>query len=478
MKQPNILWICTDQQRFDTLGCYGNRFVNTPNIDRLAEKGVLFEQTYCQNPVCSPSRASFLTGRYPRTTRVRQNGQSIPSDEVLVTRLLSEGGYTCGLAGKLHISVCNPSAAPSIEPRINDGYDEFRWSHHPKPDWPTNEYTQWLIQKGKKFSTVPHENCQYVHVGPEAEDQQTTWCAEKAETFIETNALFDRPWLYSVNMYDPHHPFTPPRSFLEKYLDKLEEIPLPDYSDGEHDNKPSFQQRDHHAAYGMKNMFPYAKMKEQDHRYLRAAYWAMVDLIDEQVGRMMDALERTDQLKDTIVIFMSDHGELLGDHGVYLKGPHFYDPAVRVPLIISWPKHLEGNRRIRSMVELVDLAPTLLDAANLPMYKGMQGRSLWPLLTGEIKEDTHREDVYCEFYNSQVREDTAFGTMLRTKRYKLVVYHGHQLGELYHLEDDPNERHNLWNDPSYQSIKLKLFQRLCDRMAETADPLPEREAKF
>ncbi|KRF03699.1 sulfatase [Paenibacillus sp. Soil766] len=478
MKKPNILWICTDQQRYDTLGCYGNTYVQTPNIDRLAEKGTLFEQSYCQSPVCSPSRASFLTGRYPRTTKIRQNGQSISTEEVLVTRLLAENGYTCGLAGKLHISACHPSIAPSMEARINDGYSEFRWSHHPMPDWQTNEYTQWLQSRGKIYGVSPIEDCKYVQIGPDAEDQQTTWCAEMAINFIETSASFDRPWLYSVNMYDPHHAFTPDEKRLARYVKQLESLPSPSYKEGELDSKPEFQKRDSLAAYGKKNFYPFAEMTERDHLYLRAAYWAMVDLIDEQVGRMIEALERSGQLDNTMIIFMSDHGELLGDHGIYLKGPHFYDPSVRVPLLISWPGKVLEARRLKAMVELVDLAPTLLDAAGLPIYAGMQGRSLWPLLTGSVTQDKHRDDVYCEFYNSQRRKDPAYATMIRTQAFKLVACHGHKLGELYDLSKDPGETVNLWNDAAYTSVKLELYQRLCDRMAETADPLPVRTTNF
>ena len=133
ISRPNILWICTDQQRWDTLGCYGNPYVHTPHIDRLASEGVLFERCFSQSPVCTPSRASFLTGRYPRTTRCRQNGQDIPDDEVLVTRLLADAGYVCGLAGKLHLSACNPSVTPEMEPRIDDGYEVFHWSHDTHP---------------------------------------------------------------------------------------------------------------------------------------------------------------------------------------------------------------------------------------------------------------------------------------------------------------------------------------------------------
>ena len=116
-KRPNILWICSDQQRFDTLGCYGNEFVKTPNLDRLAQGGTLFEYAYSQSPVCTPSRTCFLTGRYPRTTRCRQNGQDIPEDEVLITRMLADEGYICGLSGKLHLSPCHPSVCKTMERR-------------------------------------------------------------------------------------------------------------------------------------------------------------------------------------------------------------------------------------------------------------------------------------------------------------------------------------------------------------------------
>jgi arylsulfatase len=478
--KPNILWICTDQQRFDSLGCYGNSFVKTPNINRLAEKGVLFENCFSQSPVCTPSRASFLTGRYPRTNRCRQNGQAIPKDETLVTKLLADAGYTCGLSGKLHISPCHPSVAPIAESRIDDGYAQFNWSHHPMPEWPTNEYTQWLQEKGQEFKPEQLEECQYVQYGPDAEYHQTTWCAEKAIQFIEANKDYDRPWLFSVNIFDPHHPFDPPKDYLQRYLDRIDEITLPNFTEEELENKPVYQRIDHNGAYGMKGHLAYSEMHENDHRILRAAYWAMVDLIDEQVGRMVASLEKTGQLDNTIVIFMSDHGELLGDHGVYLKGPHFYEPSVKVPLIVSCPDNIRGNRRIDSFIELVDLAPTLLEAVGEPIHEGMQGRSLWNVLVEEDPDYNYREEVYCEHYNANFKhgENAAFATMVRTEKYKLVVYHGEETGELYNLKTDPNESLNVWHNPEYQTIKLVLYQRLCDRMAETVDPLPVRQSPW
>ncbi|TDQ36603.1 sulfatase family protein [Aureibacillus halotolerans] len=478
--RPNILWICTDQQRFDTLGCYGNEFVKTPNIDRLAEKGVLFEKCYSQSPVCTPSRASFLTGRYPQTNCCRQNGQAIPKNEVLVTKILADAGYTCGLSGKLHLSPCHPSVAPVIEPRIDDGYAQFHWSHHPGPDWPTNEYTQWLRAKGQSYKPQPMKECRHVSYGPDAEHHQTTWCAEKAVQFFEDNQNEERPWLFSVNMFDPHHPFDPPQQYMKRYLERLEDIPLPNFTEGELGNKPVYQRTDHEGAYGMKGHLASSEMDEKDHRMLRAAYWAMIDLIDEQVGRMIDSLEETGQLENTIIIFMSDHGELLGDHGIYLKGPHFYEPSIRVPFIMSWPEKIRGNQRIDRFVELIDLAPTLLEAAGEPVYEGMQGQSLWDVLVKEDADYNYRDDVYCEHYNANFKHGTnvAYATMLRTEKYKLVVYHGETTGELYHLDADPNETINVWHQPEHQTIKLSLYQRLCDRMAQTADPLPIRQSPW
>jgi arylsulfatase len=480
MPYPNILWICSDQQRFDTLGCYGNAFVRSPNLDRLAEGGVLFENCFSQSPVCTPSRASFLTGRYPCATRTRQNGQNIPADEVLVTKILADAGYVCGLSGKLHLSVCNPSACPEMERRIDDGYTEFHWSHHPRPDWPGNEYGQWLAERGVEYTEPPREDCRWVLDGMAAEHHQTTWCAQKAIDFMEARSGGEQPWLFSVNIFDPHHAFDPPEEYLRPYLDRLDEIPLPNFVEGELAGKPVFQQIDSRAPYGGKpgpNAMSHENMTPRDHRLVRAAYWAMCDLIDDQAGRMIEALERTGQIDNTLVIYTSDHGEMLGDHGIYLKGPHFYDPAIHVPLIVSFPGRIEPGRRSGALVELTDLAQTILDAAGISHHPGMQGKSLWPLLTGEADASAHREDVYCEYYNAMgwhAEPRTPHATMVRTDRTKIVVFHGMEIGELYDLQYDPNETHNLWSDPAAADLKAAMLKRVCDRMAWTVDPLPPR----
>jgi len=482
---PNILWICSDQQRWDTLGCYGNRLVQTPNLDRLAARGILFERCITQSPVCTPSRACFLTGRYARTTRCRQNGQALPPWEVTVPRLLRDAGYVCGLSGKLHTAPCHPSACPGMEQRIDDGYSVFHWSHHPAPDakgcnWVGNEYTQWLHEHRRQWRSEPYEGSRYVQAGMPEEWHQTTWCTDKAISFIERAPTFGRPWLFSVNYFDPHHPFDPPRELLDQWRDRLDEIPLPNFVEGELDDKPVFQKMDHRGAYNRRAGFDWRAMSETDHKLVRAAYWAMCELIDRQVGRLLETLERTGQADNTIVVFTSDHGEMLGDHGIYLKGPYFYEPAVRVPLIMAGPG-LASGARVSALVELGDLAPTLLEATGLEPSPGMQAKSFWRLLAeGLPAEPHHRDDAYCEYYNAMPwhTDPQAHATMVTTERWKLVVYHGVDQGELYDLAADPAETVNLWNHPEAADVKTTMLLRLADRMARTVDPLPLRQGPW
>lgn len=483
----NVLWICTDQQRFDTLACYGNSLVSTPNLDRLADMGVRFERAYAQSPVCGPSRASFLTGRYPRTCRVRQNGQDIPPDEITVARLFRENGFFCGLAGKLHLSVCHDSVCKIAERRIDDGYDFFRWSHHPAPfdgtNWPMNEYSMWLAQNGTDYVTPDREDCTYVQSGMAEPLHQTTWCTDQALQFLESAKRYDLPWFFSLNYYDPHHPFDPPKEYLERYLERLDELALPDYEEGELEEKPVFQKIDHEGAYDTRGLFAFSKMTPKDHRMIRAAYYAMIELIDHQVGRLLDWLEKNHQLEDTLIIFTSDHGESLGDHGIYLKGPYFYESNVHVPLIIAAPGRIQGGRTSEALVELTDLAETVCDAAGIKKTPGMQGKSLWPLLEGKQSLQIHRSSVYSEYYNSNINHRTplAFLTMVFDGRYKLCRVHdpaGEQkiTGELYDLVNDPGEHINLYNREDVSDVKIRMFELLCDRMAQTSDPLPVRRA--
>ncbi len=483
-RHPNILIICSDQQRADTLGCYGNDFVATPNIDSLARDGVLFENAFVQSPICAPSRGSFLTGRYPRTTRLRQNGQIMPPDEKPISRLLADEGYVAGLVGKFHFGPGDPEIAKTTEPRIDDGFSEFNWAQSPTDNWGRHsDYTRFLQDRGLRYETQPHELSRWARKGMPEDATEAAWCATRACQFIQRHAEQEQPWFYIANIYAPHHPFDPPETFLNRYLDRLDEIPLPAARDDNLSSKSPYQRTDSEGAYGkvggFLGGFGKHEMRDVDHRMVKAAYWAMCDHVDQQVGRILAALEETGAADDTIIVYMSDHGEMMGDHNIYLKGPYFYDVAIRVPLIIRYRRKI-APRRVEGLFELVNLAPTLLEAAGAPAYAGMQGRSALDWLidpTAPARTDT---SIYCEYYNAMPyhRDPTAQLTMLRTETHKIVVDHAHDNGELYDLVADPLEINNLWQDTRSLALKAELLTRLSHRMAFTVDPLPTRLSEW
>lgn len=473
--RPNILWLCTDQQRFDTIHALGTEGIHTPNLDQLCADGVAFTRAYCQSPVCTPSRASFLTGRYPRTTRCRQNGQQIPADELLLPRIFADHGYRCGLAGKLHLASCSDS---KIEARIDDGYHDFWWSHHPQPDWGNaNAYTAWLNEKGLTWDELYEQSpsgSAFWKNGIPSEHHQTTWCAEMAVKFIHENARV--PWFFSFNCFAPHHPFDPPQKYRERY--DPAQMPLPKSRPGELENKPHFQKLDAEWAHNAPGEFHSGAMADDDRRETIAAYRAMCEHIDHEVGRVLQALDDTGQRESTLVVFMSDHGEMLGDHGLWFKGPHFYEEAVRVPLIMRWPGRFQAGHQVDGLVELIDLAPTLLEAADIPAPADrLQGKSLLPHLTGAADPHHHRDAVFSEYYNSWTHSD-AYATMLRTETEKVVIYHGTGEGELYDLENDPDEFDNLWNVPNESSRRARMVERCFDASVFSMDPGPPRMGPF
>ena len=197
-------------------------------------------------------------------------------------------------------------------------------------------------------------------------------------------------------------------------------------------------------------------------------------MIDDQLGRIIAALEETGQRDNTLIIFTSDHGETLGDHGLIQKGCRFYEGLVRVPLIFSWPGYVKSGQKSDALIELRDIAPLLLELAGIEVPERMQPHSLLPMLSGDQPPDEHRDFVRCEYYDALDQADGTFATMYRNRRYKLVVYHGHGLGELYDLQEDPDEFDNLWDSPDHADIKLDLMQRSFDASMLAMDRGPER----
>src|SRR5579875_1834442 len=250
-------------------------------------------------------------------------------------------------------------------------------------------------------------------------------------------------------------------------------MPDPAYREGELKNKPIFQSIDNQGAYGGIDI-SFAKTSPQQHREITAAYYAMIEQVDTEVGRMLQALEETGQADNTIVIFMSDHGEMLCDHGIFLKGPYFYEGAIRVPMIIRWPGRYKAGLRSDALVEMVDLAPTLLEAAGIPIPLGMQGRSLTPLLTGKTTE--HRDSIYCEYFDSLALYDPPpMAVCVRNEQYKIVYYQKLKSGELYDLEKDPDETYNLWDSSGARAAREEMMRLMMSRVIDTFDPIPERK---
>jgi arylsulfatase len=462
--KPNILLFCTDQQRFDTIRALGNEHIRTPHLDRLAANGVAFENAYCQTPICTPSRASFMTGCYASALHVNRNGNEYFPEQWqdrLIGRQLKNAGYDCGMVGKFHLS----SSYRRVEPRLNDGYRLYEWSHAPRADWPVERqgYLRWLRDKGVDFKKeygkrkLPDRPAQF-NAGIAAEFHETAWCADTAAKWIREGLR--RPWFITVNTYAPHPPFHPPPEFLER-VDPAP-IPLPLWRPSDAFAQAKLAKVDFQSKPRDPGTYP--------SRMMKAAYFAQVEFVDDQFGRVVKALESTGQLDSTLIVFMSDHGESMGDHGLMFKGCRFYEGLAHVPLIFSWPARFRRGVRSKALVELTDVVPTLLEASGIGRPNYLHGRSLYPILSGNTGIDRHRDFARSEYHDALELPDASHANMLRNERYKLVYYHGHTAGELFDLEKDPGEFHNLWDDPKHLALRAELTKQIFDAVMLTTDP--------
>ncbi|MGC9336452.1 MAG: sulfatase family protein, partial [Anaerolineae bacterium] len=295
---------------------------------------------------------------------------------------------------------------------------------------------------------------------------QTTWCANEAIAFMREPR--QGPWLLSINPFDPHPPFDPPQEYLQMF--DPEAMPEPRFTTHELQTQQAYAGIDHQTA-------SLVDPDTYDSRGMIAAYHAQIALLDHNVGRMLDTLCETGQDRNTIVIYTSDHGEMLGDHGLLWKGCRFYEGAVHVPLIISWPGHFPAGK-CTGLVELIDLVPTILEITGLDLPHDVEGESLLALLRQDDERAHHRTAVRCEYHDALDLPNASHANMLFDGRYKLVIYHGHEVGELYDLADDPDEFENLWLDQKTIDTKQRLMRQMLDALMLPTDPGQPRVGRY
>ncbi len=482
--KPNILWITTDQQRFDTVHAHGNEAINTPNLDQLAAEGMSFMRAYCQSPICTPSRASFMTGRYPASHHVHRNGNDHwpPAEKILPAILKDTTDYTTALIGKHHLS----RSEDRIELIAEDGYDHAELSDC----WPIGrDHDTWIQERHgvedplKLYPDLLAQSPRDYGPGLPLKIQQSTWWAERASDFISANK--DGPWFLNLNAVDPHPPFFPPKEFLDRY--SPEDIPLPLFRESDVTRQEEFWEIDQqwkkiqdvrhydpakdidqsNIPLENRNLFDFPP-DAYDARMVKACYYAMIEMVDDRIGAVLDTLEQSGQADNTIVIFTSDHGEMMGDHGMLYKGCRFFEGLVHVPLIIRWPGVVQADTSTDALVELIDIAPTLLEISGVDIPYNMQGKSLLDLLQGNTC--TGKTHVVCEFNEALAGMPyQSHGSMVFDGRYKTCMYHDAGKAEIFDLQEDPGEFVSLWSKPGFEKEQIRLLKQHLDAVMGTTD---------
>ena len=495
-KEPNFVFILTDQQQREGLGCYGNQVADTPNIDRLAAGGVTFENAFCANGECMPSRASLLTGRMPRTHDLVANGTWLSPKELTLPQVLASNGYRTRHVGKIHLS---PHGA--LDPRIGTnetGYEspegpEF-WAagkEFPLPYYGFQEaqvcaghgedhmhYYRDLLERDPGLPELlkmenalePPSGAPYSWKSAIPEEHHcSTWVGDKAVEALQSFAQANDPFFLFVGIPDPHVPFCPPAPWCYKFNPADMPMPKRDRRETESASRMYMQTLARYAE-----ILPYhpMEMPEEHIREIIAHTYGMVSLLDKTVGRIIAALERLGLEDDTVVIFSTDHGEHLGNHWLIYKTLP-YDELIHLPLIWYNPSRFAPGTRPEGIVSHIDMMPTILDLAGIQHPRGIQGTSYAEgLSTGEV---AGRPYAYMED-DGLGTNSVSYTRTIRTAEYRLTYYLPLEEGELFDLRNDPNEFVNRWNDPEYGRVRREMTELLLQATMQASDPKPERVA--
>lgn len=472
-KKPNILLLLTDQHRLSAVGAYGPTPCRTPHIDRLAAEGARFENTYTVCPVCSPARATIMTGLYPHTHGIVSNiynlgccVHELADRPTLLSRSLETAGYSLGYSGKWHLGTetrdlaFDAPRAPNSLPRTV-GFEGQNFPGHGNGGFQFPEYKQYLAERGLKHKVQPwaeKHKCVW-SMGELDEPLEATvpyFLAENTISLLESFRKREKPFFLWHNFWGPHEPYYAPTEFVEQYRD-VEIPPWPNYE---------WPSRSIPGPHHVKIHPDHERLTWDDWATAIRYYYAYTTLIDSQIGRVLEYMRETGLLDETIVVFSADHGETLGSHGGLTdKGWHHFEETHRIPLIVRFPDGFAGGKVLSEFASLADLYPTFLDWAGAPYDRNaVHGRSLAPLLRGDA--DGWRESVVTEYGGVNYAATTQ-----RTIRWRDWKY-GYNCGgedELYNLQADPHETVNLIRHPDCRKILETMRQRLLEWMNQTGD---------
>ncbi|MFD1677075.1 sulfatase [Alicyclobacillus fodiniaquatilis] len=481
MARPNILLITSDQQHWDTIGAF-NREISTPNLDRLVKEGTTFKRAYCPNPTCTPSRSSIITGLYPSQHGAWTLGTKLSEDKRTVGDVLMEAGYRTSLIGKAHFQPLQGTEAyPSLEsyPTLQDldfwrefsdpfyGFDHVELArNHTNEAHVGQHYALWLEEKGftdwrKHFlpPTGTMDKAVRRTWGIPEEYHYDAWIAERTNAMLEQYQNDEENFFLWASFFDPHPDYFVPENWVDMY--NPDDLTIPSGQPGEHEqNPPHFQLTQQaepdfsayrESGFGCHGFHSHvhdpAELKKDV-----AIYYAMISLMDKYIGKILDKLDELGLAENTIVIFASDHGHFFGQHGLIAKGAFHYEDMIKVPFLARYPGHIPAAKTSDRMQSLVDFAPTVLSLAGISVPHEMTGVDQSRVWLGQ--QDMARDHILCENHH----EPTSIH--LKTyvdARYKITVYYGQTYGELYDLEADPNEFHNLWDDEQYAELKAQLL---------------------
>ena len=440
-KPYNVLLIQTDEHHFKTLGCYGGRIVDTPNIDWIAKNGAIATSFYATTPVCSPSRGALISGRYPQNTLVTNNNIPLGDHVVTFAEVLRRKSYKTGYAGKWHLDgLGKPQWAPSRKFGFDDNRYMFNRGHWKKFEITRDGPRVAAIKRGKPYYGV--ENA-------DSESFSTDWLANRTIDFINANKT--KPFCYMVNFPDPHGPNTVRKPYNTMY--KNVKVPIPVSV-----NKSRAQTPRWGAAS--------PRITADTVRMLMPNYYGMVKCLDDNIGRILDALRKNGQIDHTIIVFTADHGDLCGEHGRLNKGVP-YEGSARVPFLFYYPGEIPPGTVVNQALSCVDFVPTLFALTGDTLPEGVEGRDASALFRGA---KTKWEDI--AFIRSTSTGKPWLAAV--TDRYKLVYS---ALGDpwLYDLQKDPDELNNAFNELNSKKVVQQLTVKLAAYTKRHNDPYADNQ---